>query len=252
MIVKSKNPIRIVNVSIQSNDSFSYAIGDKIADKIAEKYGDGDDSVTKTQGTEAEKAAVYGAGKKTKTGFFSKQKREERKAVRVDKRETRRKKRIAKYGARPLIGMLKAGKKAFKDRLPKLKKKADGNYEKTLPDGKTVDVPKEAVTILPAPKDAPAGTPPLAVEKAELKTGGQIATEKVNGEVVVTNTYTENQTETATDNNGKEQVYKIADVVDEGSEEAKKPMSTLAKVGIGVGAAVILGVIVYLVVRPKK
>lgn len=220
MIVRSRNPIRTVNVN--PNASFSYA----------------DDAKTASD-------------KKKKTGFFSKQKREERKAVRVDKRETRRKKRKAKYGARPLIGMLKAGKKYFKDRLPKLKKKADGNYEKTLPDGKTVDVPKEAVTIIPAPKGAPTGTPPLAVEKAELKTGGQIATEKVNGEVIITNTYTENQTEKATDDKGQEQVYKKADVVDEGSAEAKKPMSTGLKVGLALGGAALLGLVIYVLVKKK-
>jgi hypothetical protein len=151
-----------------------------------------------------------------------------------------------------LVGMLKSGKKFFKDRLPSLKKKANGDFEKKLPDGTTVDVPKDQVQILPPPAGAPAGTQPLAVEKAELKTGGQIATENVNGQVVVTNTYAENQTEKAVDNSGQEQVYKKADVVDEGSKDAKKPMSTLVKVGIGVAATAVLGVIIYLIVRPKK
>jgi hypothetical protein len=222
MIVKTRNPIRTVNVNVKPNASFSYADDAKDNEK------------------------------KAKTGFFSKSKRTERKAERVQKRTTRRENRKAKYGARPLIGMLKSGKKYFKDRLPKLKKKANGDFEKTLPDGKTVDVPKEQVTILPPPAGAPANTPPLAVEKAELKTGGQIATENVNGEIIVTNTYAETQTEKAVDDKGQEQVYKKADVVDEDSKPPKKPMSTLVKVGLGVGAAAILGVIIYLAVRRKK
>jgi hypothetical protein len=219
MIVRSRNPIRTVNTNVKPNNSFSFA--------------DGDD-------------------KKAKKGFFSKEKRTLRKDERKEKRAIRKGKREAKYGARPLIGMLKSGKKFFKDRLPSLKKKANGDFEKTLPDGKTVDVPKDQVQILPPPAGAPAGTQPLAVEKSELKTGGQIATENVNGEIIVTNTYSENQTEKAIGENGQEQVYKKADVVDADSSEAKKPMSTLVKVGIGVAATAVLGVIIYLIVRPKK
>lgn len=240
MIVKTRNPIRTVNVNVKPNASFSFADGDEPK---------GGTTPTSTGGTTPPADTKT---KKAKTGFFSKAKRTERKDERKEKRAIRKGNRKAKYGARPLIGMLKAGKKYFKDRLPKLKKKADGNYEKTLPDGKTVDVPKDQVQILPPPAGAPAGTQPLAVEKADLKTGGQIATEIVNGETIVTNTYAENQTEKAVDESGKEQVYKKADVVDADSSEAKKPMSTLVKVGLGVGAAAVLGVIIYLVVRPKK
>jgi hypothetical protein len=245
--VKTRNPIRTVNSNVRANASFSYAFGDKIIDKITNK-------ISKEEGGEDEKGKddEKGKEKKAKTGYFSKDRKAARKDDRIKTREERRAKRIAKYGARPLIGMLKAGKKNFKDRLPKLKKKANGDFEKTLPDGTIVDVPKEQVQILPPPAGAPAGTPPIAVEKAELKTGGQIATEKVNGEVIVTNTYAETQTEKAVDDKGQEQVYKKADVVEEGSKDAKKPMSTLVKVGLGVGAAAVLGVIIYLVVRPKK
>ena len=228
--VKTRNPIRTVNANVKPNASFSYA----------------DDAKDGTTPPDDKKR------KKAKGGYFSKERKDARVADRVATIEKRRKDRIAKYGARPLIGMLKAGKKNFKDRLPKLKKKENGDFEKTLPDGKIVDVPKDQVQILPPPAGAPAGTPPIAVEKAELKTGGQIATEKVNGEVIVTNTYAETQTEKAVDDKGQEQVYKKSDVVDEGSKDAKKPMSTLVKVGLGVGAAAVLGVIIYLVVRPKK
>jgi hypothetical protein len=240
MIVKTRNPIRTVNVTVKPNNSFSYGDGDKPTDG------------TVPPATGGIVPPADKKRKKAKGGYFSKERKEARVADRIATIEKRRKDRIAKYGARPLIGILKAGKKAFKDRLPKLKKKANGDFEKTLPDGKTVDVPKEQVTILPPPAGAPANTPPLAVETSDLKTGGQIATEKVNGEVIVTNTYTENQTEKAVDEKGQEQVYKKADVVDKDSAEAKKPMSTLVKVGLGVGAAAVLGVIIYLVVRPKK
>lgn len=240
MIVRSRNPIRTVNVNVKPNNSFSFADGDKPTDGTVPPT---------TSGTvpPADKKR-----KKAKGGYFSKERKEARRDDRIATIEKRRKDRIAKYGARPLIGMLKSGKKYFKDRLPKLKKKANGDFEKTLPDGKTVDVPKDQVQILPPPAGAPAGTQPLAVEKSELKTGGQIATENVNGEIIATNTYAENQTEKAVDNSGKEQVYKKADVVDEGSKDAKKPMSTLVKVGIGVAATAVLGVIIYLIVRPKK
>jgi hypothetical protein len=228
--VKSRNPIRTVNTNVKPNASFSFADGDE------------------PKGGTTPPADTKAKDKKAKTGFFSKQKREERKTIREDRKRERK----AKYGSRPLIAFLKSGKQYFKDHLPKLKKKSNGDFEKTLPDGKTVDVPKDQVTTLPAPKGAPAGTQPLAVETADLKTGGQIATEIVNGETIVTNTYAETQTEKAVDDKGQEQVYKKADVVDADSAEAKKPMSTLVKVGLGVGAAAVLGVIIYLVVRPKK
>jgi hypothetical protein len=240
MIVKTRNPIRTVNTNVKANNSFSYGDGDKPT---------GGTVPPATGGTTPPDDKKR---KKAKGGYFSKERKDARVADRVATIEKRRKDRIAKYGARPLIGMLKSGKKYFKDHLPKLKKKANGDFEKKLPDGTTVDVPKDKVEILPPPAGAPAGTQPLAVEKSELKTGGQIATENVNGEIIATNTYAENQTEKAVDNSGKEQVYKKADVVDADSKDAKKPMSTLVKVGLGVGAAAVLGVIIYLIVRPKK
>jgi hypothetical protein len=189
-------------------------------------------------------------GKKEKTGFFSKQKREERKTVRQAKREERRKLRKARYGARPLIGMVKAGKKYFKDRLPKLKRKANGNYEKTLPDGKTIEIPKEQVTVIPAPKNQPNAIPAV-IETKDLQTPAEVVTQVVNGEVEVSKNYTEQQTEVAVDDNGVEQVYKKADVVESDSPEAKKPMSTGLKIGIAVGSAAVLGLIIYLVVKKK-
>lgn len=190
-------------------------------------------------------------GKKEKTGFFSKQKREERKTVRQARREERRKLRKARYGARPLIGMVKAGKKYFKDRLPKLKRKANGNYEKTLPDGKTIEIPKEQVTVIPAPKNQPNAIPAV-IETKDLQTPAEVVTQVVNGEVEVSKNYTEQQTEVAVDDNGVEQVYKKADVVDVDSTEAKKPMSTGMKIGLALGGVAVLGLIGYLILRKKK
>lgn len=232
MIVKTRNPIRTVNVNVKPNASFSFADGDE------PKGGTTPPADTKT--------------KKAKTGFFSKARRTERKDDRIKTREERKANRKAKYGSRPLNPFSKGGKQFWKDKLPKLRKKSNGDFEKTMPDGSIVIVKGKDVTIIPAPKGAPAGTQPLAVETADLKTGGQIATIVENGETIVTNTYAENQTEKAVDESGKEQVYKKADVVNADSSEAKKPMSTLVKVGLGVGAAAVLGVIIYLVVRPKK
>jgi hypothetical protein len=239
MIVRSRNPIRTVNVNVKPNNSFSFADGDKPTDGTVPPTTGG---TTPPADTKAKKA---------KTGFFSKTRRTERKDDRIKTREERRARR-AKYGARPLNPFSKGGKQFWKDKLPKLKKKANGDFEKTMPDGSIVIVKGKDVTIIPAPKGAPEGTQPLAVETADLKTGGQIATQVVNGETVVTNTYSENQTEKVIGENGQEQVYKKADVVDEGSAEAKKPMSIGIKIAIGVGAAAILGVIIYLAVRQKK
>jgi len=266
MIVKTRNPIRTVNVNVRPNGSFSYADNAK------------------------------GNEKKAKTGFFSKSKRTERKAERVQKRTTRRENRKAKYGARPLNPFTQGGKQFWKNNLPKLRKKANGKFEKTLPDGtkQEIDAANALIIATEAAKKAAAeaaakqaASDAAAKKAADTKTAADIAAaeaakkaaddaakkaaEEAAKQVVVdTNDVDPNQkvvldangqpvqtvadadTEKALDENGKEQTYKKADVVDEGSAEAKKPMSTLVKVGIGVGAAAILGVIIYLAVRQKK
>lgn len=276
MIVKTRNPIRTVNVNVRPNASFSFADGNKPTD------GTKPTADTKT--------------KKAKTGFFSKAKRTERKAERVEKRTTRRENRKAKYGARPLNPFTKGGKQFWKNNLPKLKKKANGKFEKTLPDGtkQEIDAANALIIATEAAKKAAAeaaakqaASDAAAKKAADTKTAADIAAaeaakkaaddaakkaaEEAAKQVVVdTNDVDPNQkvvldangqpvqtvadadTEKALDENGKEQTYKKADVVDEGSKDAKKPMSTLVKVGIGVGAAAILGVIIYLAVRRKK
>jgi cobalamin biosynthesis Mg chelatase CobN len=256
MIVKTRNPIRTVNVNVKPNASFSYA----------------DDAKGKTD-------------KKAKTGFFSKSSRTERKANRQ-----------AKYGSRPLKGFLKAGKQYFKDNLPKLKKKANGKFEKTLADGTQAEIDaanalviateaakkatadaaaKQAVSDAAAKKAADtknasdaatADAAKKAADDAARKAAEESAKQPVvdkkdvdpNTKIDVdangnpTQDIPKEKTEEAVDDKGQVQTYKKSDVVDKGSEETKKPMSTLVKVGLGVGAVAVLGVIIYLIVRPKK
>lgn len=222
MIVKTKNPIREVNVNVKPNGSFSYA-----------------DSTTTPATT-----------KKEKKGFFSKARRAERKADRIKTREERREKR-AKYGARPLNPFTEGGKKFWKDNLPKLRKRADGDFEKTMPDGTRVVVKGKDVTIFPAPANNK-NAEPAAIETKDLKTSAAVVTNVVDGAVQVSKKYSENQTEKALDENGVEQVYKKEDVVDANSSEAKKPMSTTTKVLLGIGVAAVLGLGIYFATKKNK
>jgi hypothetical protein len=258
MIVKTRNPIRTVNVNVKPNASFSYAVGDKIVNavvnKIAKEEGGDDGDVAIEKGKPATGEQFFGTppeDKKVKTGYFSKGKRTVRKDNRKEKRALRRANRKAKYGARPLNPLTEGGKQFYKDKLPKLRKKANGNFEKTLPDGTVVNVPKEEVTIIPPPANNK-NAQPTAVETKDLKTPAAVTTQVVNGVVEVSKKYTEDQTEVALNDKGQEQVYKKADVVDADSKEAKKPMSLGLKIGIGVAATAVLGVIIYLMVRPRK
>ena len=111
LTVKTRNPIRTVNTNVKPNASFSYAGGDDEKGKDDKK----------------------GKEKKDKTGFFSKAKRTERKDDRRKERAERKAERKAKYGSRPLNPFSKGGKQFWKDKLPKLKKKANGDFEKTMP-----------------------------------------------------------------------------------------------------------------------
>ena len=87
------------------------------------------------------------------------------------------------------------------------------------------------------------------IETKDLQTKAEIVTTVVNGETVVAKNYSENQTEKATDDKGNEQVYKKEDVVDEGSAEAKKPMSPILKYSLIVGSVLVAGVIGYLIYK---
>jgi len=274
--VKTRNPIRTVNTNVKPNASFSYAGGDDEKGKNDKK----------------------GKEKKAKTGFFSKAKRTERKDERKEKKAIRIAKRTAKYGARALAlnPFTKDGKKFYKDIIPTLKKKINGKFQKTLPDGtqQEIDAANALIIATEAAKKAAAeaaakkaASDAAAKKAADTKTATDIAAAEAakksaedaakkaaeeaakqpvidkndadtkqpvvldaNGQPV--QNIAEGDTEKVVDENGNEKVYKKGDVVDEGSKDAKKPMSTLVKVGLGVGAAAVLGVIIYLIVRPKK
>ena len=246
MKVITKNPI-----IIRKSSSYSNAIGDKLIEKIADKYGDGDETIVTRKGTEQEKGEAWGApAKKEKTGLFSKGKRKERQADRVEKRKERRANRKAKYGARPLNPTTQGGKQFWKDRLPNLKKKADGNYEKTLPDGSKQDIPKEQVQIIPPPAGSKS-VEPIAVDKKDLATPQQVVTQVVGNALQVSKNYGEGEIEKVLDG-GAETVYKKADVVDEGSSETKKPMSKNLKIGLWVGGGLFVLVAGYLIYKRMK
>ena len=145
MIVKTRNPIRTVNVNVKPNASFSFADGDEPK---------GGTTPTSTGGTTPPADTKT---KKAKTGYFSKARRTERKDDRKKEKAERKANRKAKYGSRPLNPFSKGGKQFWKDKLPKLRKKSNGDFEKTMPDGSIVIVKGKDVTIIPAPKGAPAG-----------------------------------------------------------------------------------------------
>jgi hypothetical protein len=226
--------------------------GDEIAEKIIAKYDDGGgDSISRRPATEDEKNAMYGTGKskKEKTGFFSKGSRDARKDNRISERDERRANRKAKYGARPLNPTSKGGKQFWKDHLPHLKKKADGNYEKTLPNGDKQDIQKEQVQIIMPPANSKS-VEPIAVDKKDLNTPQEVVTQVVGNTLQVSKNYVESQVEKVVDG-GAETVYKKADVVNEGSPEAKKPMSKTT-IALLIGGGVLVLVAGYFVYKKMK
>lgn len=228
------------------------AIGDKFVQKMIDKYGDGgddgDDSITHKQATAEEKGQAKGWGvppKKEKTGFFSKSKKEGRKETRRERRANRK----AKYGARPLNPTTKGGKQFYKDHLPNLKKKADGNYEKTLPNGDKQDIPKEQVQIIMPPAGSKS-VEPIAIDKKDLATPQEVVTQVVGNTLQVSKNYVESQVEKVVDG-GAETVYKKADVVDADSPEAKKPMSKTT-IALLIGGGVLVLVAGYFIYKKMK
>ena len=206
-------------------------------------------------------------GEKTKkehTGYFSKAKREERKAERKKK-----------WGARPLKSFMKNGKKWFKDHVPHLKKRkrADGKDEwvKTPlptpenPNPVPVVVPQEQIIVEPTHPPtpvAPGVTPPpqskepIVVDKSDLDnqnlTDVKVETTP-SGEQQVVQELPEEKTETIVDPvTKKEETYKKTDVIDKDAKDDKKPgWSTTTKVLVGVGSALALAGILYLIFRKK-
>ncbi len=159
--------------------------------------------------------------------------------ARVEKRAARR----AKRNARPLT---KTGQ-WFHDHLPHVKKKTDGTFSKTLPDGTEKTVPAANVNQLP-------GTGVL-VDKTDAN-GKKLVTDTVAGAPTAATQYAANETVQATAPDGSIQTYKATDTEDGESTDDGTPadgsMSTTTMVLLGVGALVVIGAIVYFVKRGKK
>lgn len=200
-----------------------------------------------------------------KTGFFSKEKRADRKENRIENRAERKENRAnrkaarkAKYGARPLKKMIVNGVHKFKDALPKLrkKKKSDGTTvgEKTMPDGTTKEIPLGQIHTVASSKQ---GAEPTLYDKKDLATSGEVV-KQVNpatGEVDLSKTYTEEQTETIdTENGGEPEVYKKEDVIDKDAVDAEKPgMSSGMKTTLIVGGIVIgVAIVAFIIYKSSK
>lgn len=192
-----------------------------------------------------------------KQGFFSKQKREQRKDKRADRREVRQEKRAArraKKGARPLKAFMQGQKKLFKDLLHPITKNADGTYSKTLADGSNVTVdPKNLAQLDPSKfPGLKAGVDgKLLFDKLDL--GGRKPSAIMDDGIArVATILQQNETTEVPGADGKIEVYKTEDTEDEGAPEKTEGMSTTTKVLIGVGAAVLIGGLIYMATRPKK
>lgn len=203
---------------------------------------------------------------KERVGFFSKEKRAERSAKRTERRENRKK----KWGARPLKSFTKNGKMWFKDHVPKVKKrtKADGSVEYTKtplptpenPTPKPIIVPKEQILVVPPQALAPGvrmPNEPVIVDKKDLDNENLVDVKiesSPSGEPIVVQELPEEKTETIVEpGTQKEETYKKSDVIDKDEKDDKKPgMSTTSKILIGVGSALIVGVIIYAVIKNKN
>lgn len=197
--------------------------------------------------------------KKEKTGYFSKNRIDERRTDRKATREKRKADRKAKYGARPLDAIVKNGLKKFKDKLPKLRKvkTADGKdgFAKDLPDGKTVTVPSDQVTTVPSTN----GGQPSFFDKKDLNTPNEvIKTVLPNGELELAKIYSPEQTEQIPNEQGGEPVtYKKEDVADSGdastTSSSSTGMSKGMKIGLIVGGtALVLGIVAFVIYKSKQ
>lgn len=226
MNVITSNPI------VYGNDSdYSYASGKKKKDK-------------KEDGSK-------------KPGIFSKEKRTERagkREVRQEKREKRRANRRAKYGARPLEGMVKNGVQKFKDKLPKLNKKTKANgeevFEKKMPDGQVKELVKTAIQIVPQGSGEPA-----YYDKADINTEKEVVQTKLpDGSVDLHKEYSADETEKAKGADGKESVFKKEDTEDDDGTTKKgwSSLSTPVKAGIIIGGIAVLSFIGYKIYKGSK
>lgn len=196
--------------------------------------------------------------KKEKTGYFSKNRIDERRTDRKATREKRKADRKAKYGARPLDAIVKNGLKRFKDKLPKLRKTkgTDGKdkFTKENPDGTTTDVPKDQVAIVPP---STAGGQESYFDKKDLNTPNEVVkTVLPNGELELAKIYSPEQTEQVPSEQGGEPVtYKKEDVVDSGdaSTSPSTGMSKGMKIGLIVsGTVLVLGIVAFVIYKSKQ
>lgn len=172
--------------------------------------------------------------------------RSEKREVRQEKRAERRANRKAKYGARPLIGMTKAGVQKFKDKLPKLHRKVKENgeeiFEKQMPDGQVKELTRSAVQAV--------GTNDF-FDKADINTPKEVVqTTMPDGSVDLHKEYDSSETETVADANGTEQVFKKEDVQDD--SKFWTSWSTGKKIGVVVGGLAVVGIIGYVIYRSRK
>jgi len=161
-------------------------------------------------------------------------------AARVEKRAARR----AKRNARPLT---KTGQ-WFHDHLPHVKKKSDGIFSKTLPDGTEQNVPASNVNQLPSL----IGQDPLLVDTTDAN-GKKLTTLNVNGVPTAVTQYAANETVQATAPDGTIATYKASDTEDANTPPESEPMSTTTKILIVGGIVlVIAGVLILKDLKNKK
>lgn len=204
--------------------------------------------------TDAKKTTSTPSDKPKKQGFFSKEKRAERKVHRTERRANRK----AKYGARPLKTFVHNGVQKFKDKLPKLKKKkkADGTvaFEKTMPDGTVKEIPQSQVKTIPSTK----GGEDNHFDVADVNTQKAVVqTVLDNGEVELSKLYNQEETETVPNEQGVDTVYKKEDVADTGDAStlptSDTGMSKGMKIGLIVGgSALVVGIIVFAIYKSRQ
>jgi hypothetical protein len=219
----------------------------------------------------ARKGKTTGGIKKSKgDGFFSKEKRSERKTGRQDRREerdgffsatnrakrkaNREKRKSARKGATPLeTTMGPGGTKVYLDPLPPVTQNTDGSFTKVLPGNMdfpekiVVDVPPGDITKVPTPGPGPDILVDAKDLNAEPTKPPIIAKDPLTGAPAIKKEYVEEEIDIVEDETtGQQQVFKKADV------EPGTGMSKGLKVGLIVGGVVVAGVISYVIYKSMK
>lgn len=176
-----------------------------------------------------------------KGGFFSKEKRDSRQEKRAERKEdrvVRRAERRAKRGSRPLKTYTKNGKQWFKDHLPKVRKKADGSFEKVNNDG-TITPVKD---VLKLPKTD------VLIDKLDANTKN-VVTEIIGGVPQAVVDYSANEVTAIDGDTGGVEYYKNEDLEEVGMSKQTKTLLIVG--GVVVGLA-ILGFVIYKYKKGKK